>query len=77
MTTDNIEDIKNVGNILKRMRESIGMSQEEVAESFNKTGSWVSRIESGDREIKLISLYKLCKLYGTDVIDVLKEVFDE
>ena len=66
-----------IGDILKNVRQINGLTQEEVAEAFNKSNSWVSRIENGEREIRIKSLMDLCKLYDADMLDVLKEALYE
>jgi transcriptional regulator with XRE-family HTH domain len=44
---------------LRELRESLGLSQGEVAEKLNKTQSYVSRCETGNRRLDVLSLKHL------------------
>lgn len=48
---------------LKKAREASGLDQKEVAELLNKTQSYVSKIEAGQRRIDVIQLQEFAKIY--------------
>jgi len=48
---------------LKKAREGLDLSQEEVAKKLHKTQSYVSKIESGQRRIDLVQLKKFARIY--------------
>lgn len=48
---------------LKKAREASGLDQKEVAELLDKTQSYVSKIEAGQRRIDVIQLQEFAKIY--------------
>jgi len=48
---------------LKKAREGVGLSQEEVAKILGKTQSYISKIESGQRKVDVIQLKEFAKIY--------------
>ena len=55
---------ERIGKRLKEARESLGLSQEEVAAALGLPRPAISKIESGRRRVSSIELAKLAKLYG-------------
>lgn len=49
---------------LKQLREERGFSQYDVAKKLKTNQAQISRIESGQIEIKTTTLHRICKLYG-------------
>lgn len=52
---------------LKKAREASGLDQKEVAELLDKTQSYVSKIEAGQRRIDVIQLQEFAKIYKKKV----------
>ncbi len=48
---------------LKKARELSGFDQKEVAELLDKTQSYISKIETGQRRIDVIQLQEFAKIY--------------
>ncbi len=48
---------------LKKARGMSGLDQREVAELLDKTQSYVSKIEAGQRRIDVIQLQEFAKIY--------------
>jgi len=48
---------------LRKAREASGLEQRKVAEFLDKTQSYVSKIESGQRRIDVIQLQEFAKIY--------------
>lgn len=48
---------------LKQARLESGMRQVEVAERLNRTQSYISKIESGQRRFDVLQLKEFAKLY--------------
>ncbi len=57
------KDHKDVVERLKKARQEIGLDQIEVAKLLRKTQSHVSKIESGQRRVDVISLKELARIY--------------
>jgi len=57
----------SAGARLRRMRESLGLSQEEVARRSGVPQESLSRIENGHRDPRLDTLRKLAAALGMDV----------
>jgi transcriptional regulator with XRE-family HTH domain len=54
----------SVGEKLKKLRNSLDLSQQIVADGANITKSSLSRIESGERLPSFEALRGLCQVYG-------------
>lgn len=52
---------------LRELRETLGLSQGEVAEKLNRTQSYVSRCETGNRRLDIFDLEAFAKLYGKPI----------
>jgi len=63
-------EIKNYGPLLREMRKSAGMSQEEVAHELYMSISNVSRLESGKYEIKLADALRWANVTGAQDVFV-------
>lgn len=55
---------KQVGQVVRETRETLGMTQEFVADHIGVPRSAVSEIESGKRELSATELFSLAKLFG-------------
>lgn len=72
---DNIiysDDHKYLVKQLKNARKEIGLDQGEVADLLNRTQSYISKIESGQRRIDVIQLKELAKIYKKNISYFLK-----
>ena len=54
---------KHIVEQLKKAREKARLNQKQVAEILNKTQSYISKIESGQRKIDIVQLKKFSKIY--------------
>ncbi|MCE4566022.1 helix-turn-helix transcriptional regulator [Maribellus sp. CM-23] len=59
-----------VGTKIKKLREEKGISQQDLAAMCNFEKGNMSFIESGTRNLTLLSLYKISKALGVDVKDL-------
>ena len=57
---------------LRKARESADLTQAEVAEKLGLYGSFVSKVEAGERRIDVIELSQFCKVYGVDLVAFLR-----
>ena len=48
---------------LKKARVEAGLDQVDVAKKLNKTQSYISKIESGQRKVDVIQLKKFADIY--------------
>ena len=58
-----------LGKNIKLKRESLGLSQEELGNKINYSGSAISAFENGDREPKLIAAFHIAKVLGCSIED--------
>ena len=56
---------------LKELRESMGISQKELAKSINVHASNLSSIESGKRRLSNKTVYKLAIVFNLDFYKLL------
>ncbi|WP_338402300.1 helix-turn-helix transcriptional regulator [Shewanella algae] len=60
-----LEREESLRNELKAMRKSAGLSQTQLAERLNKPQSFVSKYESGERQLRILELEAICRGCGT------------
>lgn len=72
---DNKKNIKNItyGQKLKIARESLGLTQEKVAEYLGLGPRYVSDIERNKTKGSIDTLIKLCNIYNLTPNDLLSE----
>jgi len=66
------KDHKYIVEQLKKARKEAGLEQVEVAKLLGKTQSYISKIESGQRRIDIITSKELAKIYKKDIKFFLK-----
>ncbi|MFB2680557.1 helix-turn-helix domain-containing protein [Shewanella mangrovisoli] len=64
-------------NELKAMRKMAGFNQSELALKLGKPQSFVSKYESGERQLKILELEQVCLACGTSAHAFLKGFSDE
>lgn len=62
---------------IKKFREDLGLSQEELASKLELLRPSISQIESGQRDISSLELAKLAKIFEISVDDLLSEDLEE
>lgn len=58
---------------LKKMRKEAGLNQEELAFKLGKPQSFVSKYESGERQLKFLELESICYICSTSLHDFSKQ----
>ncbi|MEK7616667.1 MAG: helix-turn-helix transcriptional regulator [Patescibacteria group bacterium] len=58
---------EDIVNKLKNAREKAGLSQLEAAKKVGKTQSYISKVESGQRQIDIVELKKFAQVYKKDL----------
>jgi len=66
------KDHKYIVEQLKKARQGTGLKQSEVAKLLGKTQSYISKIESGQRRIDIVTLKDFAKVYRKDINFFLK-----
>ena len=66
------KDHKYIVEQLKKARQEAGLEQEQVAKILKRTQSYISKIESGQRRIDIITLKDFAKVYKKDINFFLK-----
>lgn len=61
------EAIKQIGERLKGLRESLGLTPEEVAEAVGITKEKYELMESGETELSVSTLQKIAKAYNVEL----------
>lgn len=60
---------------LKAMRKLAGLSQAQLAERLEKPQSFVSKYESGERQLRILELEAVCVACGTSSASFLEQFF--
>lgn len=63
--------------ILKSKRQQKKISQHEMAKKFSVPQSFISKIESGERRLDVIELFRYCDVLGIKIIQLIKEFHQE
>lgn len=58
---------KNLIDKLRKAREDAKLDQDKAGKLLNKTQSYISKIESGQRKIDVIQLKEFAKIYKKDI----------
>ncbi len=69
-------DHKRLQELLRQLRLSAGLTQEDLATLLDADQSFVSRYESGDRCLDLIELRRFCQVMGISLSEFVKR-FEE
>lgn len=67
------EKLKDIGCLIKRLRESAGLSQNELAMECDMQQCQVCRIENGSAS-SVWTIYKISRFFDLDVSDLVKGV---
>jgi len=73
MKTTNSEQNIQYGKKLKKARESLGLTQEKVAEYLGLGPRYISDIERNKTKGSIDTLVKLCNIYNITPNDLLSE----
>lgn len=60
--------------LLKEMREKRGITQVELAEKLGVPQSFVSKYESGERQLDILELRQICQLIGISFVDFIQQL---
>jgi len=55
--------------LLYRLRINAGITQSQLSEVLKVPQSFVSKVETGEREINIIELKEICKALGSDIVE--------
>lgn len=73
MNRKNLEQNINYGQKLKKARETLGLTQEKVAEYLGLGPRYISDIERNKTKGSIDTLIKLCNIYNITPNDLLSE----
>ena len=66
--------LKAFGLNVRRIRETLGISQEELANRANLHRTYIGGIERGERNLGLINIVKLTRALGVKVSELLQGI---
>lgn len=67
-------DSKQLRAALLHAREDAGLTQSDVAAELRKPQSFVSKYETGERQLSVIEFLNVCKALGTDPIALIQHL---
>ncbi len=66
--------LTQIGQRIREIRESKGISQQDLAAGCNFEKSNMSRIEAGHSNLTVGTLVKICQVLKINLSDVIKEI---
>jgi len=74
MTTEEQKLVEKIGSTLKKLREAKGIGLREMAIELDVDHSWLSKIENGKKDIKVVTLVKLAKALDVKASSILLKI---
>jgi transcriptional regulator with XRE-family HTH domain len=68
------QNLKTLGNSIRKHRDEIGMSQEKLAEKADLHPVYIGKIERGEQWISLHALLRIAKALGVKVRDLVADL---
>ncbi len=60
---------KQLQESLRELRESAGLTQDELALKLDRPQSFVSKIESGERRVDIVELEEICEACRNSLLE--------
>ncbi len=70
----NSQPRKQLGNNIKQLRTSLGLSQEQLAEKAGLHRTYVGAVERGERNVSLDNIIAISRALGVSASTLLKDV---
>lgn len=67
----------SIGDTIRQLRKSNNLSQQELASAIDLTRSSLAQIESADQAISAYHLYKVSRVLGIDLCEVMNKTIKE
>ena len=74
MTTEEQKLVEKIGLLLRQQREAKDKGLRELAIELDVDHSWLSKIENGKKDLKVVTLIKLAKALGVKASYLLSKV---
>lgn len=68
------QNLKILGDAIRKCRDRVGMSQETLAEKADLHPVYIGKIERGEQWVSLHALLRVAKALGVRVRDLVKEL---
>ena len=62
----------NFGKKVRESRNTIGLSQEELAELAGVHRTYIGMVERGEKNISLLNIHKIARALNVDVVSLFK-----
>lgn len=65
--------LKNIGEVLRKRREILGFTREQLAEKADVNPQTIYKIETGQTQPRVINFVVLCYVLGLKIEDFIEE----
>ena len=73
----NMKKHKLLGILIRRERQARALRQRDIARKLGRDGSWLVRIESGQRRVDVIEYLEIARAIGFEAGELLHRVDDQ
>ena len=74
MRSNNSNSLKLLGDNVRKQRQKLGISQEELADRSDLHRTYIGGIERGERNIGFLNLVKLARALGVEPSELLRDL---
>lgn len=64
-------------NLLKKVRQQAGLTQNQLAEKLGESQSYVSKYENGEQRLDFFELERICEATGVGLDNFIKQYLNE
>jgi transcriptional regulator with XRE-family HTH domain len=76
LNASHLNRTKELRHRLREARERQGLSQKLLAQRMRKPQSFISKIETGERNLDVVEFLEICEAMAIDALDMLRAVRD-
>lgn len=69
--------LKKLGNKIRELRASVGLSQEELAEKVGIHRTYIGSVERGERNVSIINLFYIARSLNSSLSELFESINEQ